>query len=94
VPSAPWPRLGVFKLEAGVWMVPSATTAPGAYWLVHSHYERGVYFTCTCPAGRDRQQMQASNPCRHVRLVAEAEAADGYARRPPGRVGDTSRFVD
>ena len=81
----PWPRLGVFKLGDGSWMVPSRTTE-GAYWRVT--FETGVRdhvgFACTCPAGRDRGRMGShdSPPCRHVRQVSLAEQEDGYAPRP------------
>jgi hypothetical protein len=97
--SAPWPRKGVYKLPDGSWMVPSRTTAPGAYWLVRWGHSTTVtyrgdartetprsYFTCTCPQGQARGNMDGHNPCRHVRLAAEAEQADGYPPRPAGRV--------
>ena len=60
----------------------------GAYWHVtwHTSPNGGIWFNCGCPAGRERRDMaieHSSPPCRHVRLVAVVEAADGYPPRPP-----------
>ena len=94
--AAPWPRNGVYRLERGRWFVPSRST-PGAFWYVEwmpgAKGESPSVFTCTCPAGRSLERMDAKRSCRHVRLAAEAERADGYAARPTAPA-NVSAMVD
>jgi hypothetical protein len=81
-----WTRGDVRKLEAGDWLVASRSV-PGAFRLVDWGSDHGhAYFTCTCPKGQKEGHMTGGNPCRHVLAVSAAEAKDGYAPRPPGRV--------
>lgn len=40
--AAPWPRRGVYRLEAGVWFVPSAST-PGAFYRVEWHHDEEAF---------------------------------------------------
>ncbi|MGH9094151.1 MAG: hypothetical protein ACRDXE_03225 [Acidimicrobiales bacterium] len=102
-PAAPWPRRGVYRIEAGAWMVPSSSTA-GAYYMVtwKSTPATGVFFECTCPYGRERaaegaRMAPASHggvkECRHVREVAAAEQADGFRVPPVARI-IPGAFVD
>lgn len=96
--TAPWPRMGVYKLpDMAGWMVASRTW-PGSFRHVSWQTEVGtaqVYYECTCPAGAQRGRMGSHDetPCRHVLRVAEAERADGLAPRPQGRQ-DPGVFVD
>lgn len=82
----PWPRRGVYRadVEFAAWFVPSLSL-PGTYRLVEYHSDgRHIYFSCSCPAGQQRERMGTHHerPCRHVLAVSAAEADDGYERRP------------
>lgn len=93
---APWPRLGVHKLmdEQG-WMVRSKFR-PSMFWHVSWDMEdRKMVLRCDCPAGErlGEQDTDTPKPCRHVRLVTEAEAADGVPARPAATVNPAT-FVE
>jgi hypothetical protein len=67
----------VYPLASGAgWMVRSASL-PGAYR--HVSYDRG-HFACTCPGARN--MVETRRPCRHVKAVAEWEAATAPPARP------------
>jgi len=69
--------IAVFPLADGAgWMVRSASL-DGAFR--HVSFDRG-HFACTCPGAL--RMAETRRPCRHVRLVAEWEAATAPPARP------------
>lgn len=78
----------VFALADGAgWMVRSASL-DGAFR--HVSFDRG-HFACTCPGAV--RMAETRRPCRHVRLVAEWEAATAPPARPFGKP-NPAVFVD
>jgi hypothetical protein len=90
---AGWPRHGVSKTGERTWTVPSKSHHGDLHTVEwHTAPREGIWFTCSCPAGESRGRMGAPRyepACRHVRLVAVAEADDGVPARPtpPPNIG-------